>query len=666
MPTHTSLLSFARARLGEAGVESGVPGSLSSCIALLALAAGCSQGNAERRPPGGTAAPPMADTVDPTTVDRAPQPPLISLPAGARYFERDGVQAPLLMRNVSAPTVAAFTPLFHDASEAGTTVVRLQLSQGFGYQTLGMASDGAVLSSWATSWDAVFDEAERQGLGIIPVFTLWGDWNDGTPALGWSHYDANPLSRARGGPAAGPADLFADTPAQRAWLGWLSRLIGRWSSRPSIIAWEVFSELDLATGSTEASATAFVEKAHQAIRAIDPWRPAFASTSDLPLISAEPWLTLWQSPGNDIASIHPYAGELDRVATDRARSVWQSTSKPVLVGESGLDAAAPEGMTLTSAPRAAAGLKHAIWAELVSGAASARALYWEDGYAVYYPATGLPLVTLQRDLEREAARWLAGKDFRDRVPVAVSGDALLFGTAVADGSRVSGWARNDQLAPPDWSGPPLARVLVQVSLPIALPDATWAVTTTNPEDGSLAEVPGRSSQGLLSFEVAGPFDSIAFDAERGEEAAPICPSVDGGACVGPIYALTLDGASLFADPDCPSARVELNVTECLGRRRLHLSSCSLDGATAPHGCVELEVGDLDGDRAGSGEYYDDAGALFDLVIDEVELSLDRASLEAIRSGVLRGNLSRNGGDGSSRAFELSFSACSHPIFACAR
>jgi hypothetical protein len=153
---------------------------------------------------------------------------LLSLAPGARYFEREGFQAPLLMRNVSAPTVAAFSPLFQAASQAGTRIVRLQLTQGFGYETLGMTSDAAVLSSWATSWDAVFDEAERQGLGIVVVFTLWGDWNDGTPALGWSHYDANPLASARGGPAPGPADLFADTETQRAWLGWLSRAAAWW------------------------------------------------------------------------------------------------------------------------------------------------------------------------------------------------------------------------------------------------------------------------------------------------------------------------------------------------------------------------------------------------------------------------------------------------------
>jgi FRG domain len=43
-----------------------------------------------------------------------------------------------MLRNVSAGSAPAFTPLFHAAHAAGTTVVRLQLTQGLGYDTLGI------------------------------------------------------------------------------------------------------------------------------------------------------------------------------------------------------------------------------------------------------------------------------------------------------------------------------------------------------------------------------------------------------------------------------------------------------------------------------------------------------------------------------------------------
>src|SRR5262245_30991981 len=109
------------------------------------MLAACGQGEVDRSrilntPPGGMSF--AADTVDRDMSYPEPQAPWLSLPAGARYFERDGIRAPVLMRNISAPSVAAFTPLFEAASEAGTSVVRLQLSQGFGYETLGMSNDG--------------------------------------------------------------------------------------------------------------------------------------------------------------------------------------------------------------------------------------------------------------------------------------------------------------------------------------------------------------------------------------------------------------------------------------------------------------------------------------------------------------------------------------------
>lgn len=633
------------------------------CILPLCLATACGGTGTEQRPLGsGMAAPPAnSGAIEPPPAE--PQPPSLRLQPGARYFEREGVQAPLLLRNVSAASVSAFTPLFQAARAAGTHVVRLQLTQGFGYDTLGITRDGSVLASWAASWDAVLTDAEAQGLGVIVVFTLWGDWNDGTPALGWSHFDANPLSSSRGGPASTPADLFADGETQRLWLGWLSSLVARWSSRRNVVAWEVFSELDLASGVSEASALSFVEKAHQSIRAIDPWRPAFASTSDLPLISGQPWQALWNSPGNDIASLHPYDPDLDRVASDRTRTIWQSTSKPVLIGESGLDAAAPDGTTLTSTPRAAAGLTHAIWAELVSGAASARALYWEDGYAAYYPGTGLPLVSERAELERVAAQWLAGKDFRDRSPASVSGEPALFGAALASTARISGWARNAELAPPEWSARPLTSARVQVWLPpeAADSDADWSITLTRPDDGSTSQLTASARAGVLAFDVAGPFDSVAFDAVRGEALPPICGAPGTDNCTGPIYAFVLDGVSLFDDPACPDLAVYLDVNQCRGRRTLSLTSCPGNEVPEYGGpCIDLYVGDIDADASGNGTYYDGAGTAFDLVVSEIQVDLDGLDQQSIRSGVIRGTRSASLGGSASQPFELGFSACANP------
>jgi hypothetical protein len=160
-----------------------------------------------------------------------------------------------------------------------------------------------VLPAFAAAWDTVLDEAAQQDLAVVIVFAIWGDWNDGTPAEGWVHFDANPLNQVLGGPADLPSELFSDTPTQRAWLAWVSSLVTRWSDRANVVAWESFSELDLASGTTETNATAFASTAAAAIRAADPMgRPVFASTSDLPLLLDQPWTTFWASDGVDLAT----------------------------------------------------------------------------------------------------------------------------------------------------------------------------------------------------------------------------------------------------------------------------------------------------------------------------------------------------------------------------
>ena len=86
-----------------------------------------------------------------------------TLAPGDCYFETGGRLAPLFLRNVSAPSPGELSPLFADARAAGTTVVRLQLTQGFGYDTLGITSAGGVLAPFATAWDAAIRTPRRAG-----------------------------------------------------------------------------------------------------------------------------------------------------------------------------------------------------------------------------------------------------------------------------------------------------------------------------------------------------------------------------------------------------------------------------------------------------------------------------------------------------------------------
>ncbi len=480
------------------------PGAVAAPLAglILATSLACGGGGAG----GSGAIPPMA----------------LSFPSGSRYFQTaDGRRAPVLMRNVSAPDPASFLPLFQQAQANGTTVVRLQLTQGLGYDTLGIDHHGEVLPAFASAWDAVIDGAAQRGLDVIIVFAIWGDWNDGTPSLGWTHFGANPLNQALGGPAASPSDLFSDSETQRDWLAWLQALVTRWSGRTNVVAWETFSELDLASGATEATATAFAERAAEIVRSADPaGRPVYASTSDLPLLQGRPWAALWASSGCDLASLHTYNPDLDQAVITRMQTALAATDKPILLGESGLDAGEPDGTTLTSSSSAAVGLESAIWAELVSGSVTARALYWEDGYAAYYPTTGLALVAARNQLERRAADWLAGKDFDGLAPLELAGSPPLVGAALGNADRVLGWARDANFVAPAWDAAKLQQADVRVTLPAGASDSAWTVTLTAPDDGSTTVAAGASQAGMLAFKVATPFNRVAFEATRVSAAAP--------------------------------------------------------------------------------------------------------------------------------------------------
>jgi hypothetical protein len=437
-------------------------------------------------------------------------PPWVTLSPGGRYLVAGGKTQPLLVRNLSAPDVPQFQAFLDSAAAAGVHLVRIHLTQGMG-SSMGIDARGEVDAAWAGSWDRVIDAAAARGISVILVFAIWGDWNDGTPALGWVNWPSNPLGRARGGPSDSPADLFADTPAQQAWLTWMQALVARWQGRANVAAWEVFSELDLATGADQPSATAFAELAADRMRAADPYaRPVMASTSDL-----VEWPDLWASRADDLVQLHPYGDDLDDIVLMRVAQRLAASGKPVLIGESGVSAAAPDGTTATSAPGVERVLRHAIWAGLVSGAADARAFWWEDSYAVYYPATGLPLVNRFASLEAPVPTFLGDTDFSGLAPAATEAPPSISGAALARPDLVVGWFRDAGCAAADSAcDTAVSGASVTVALAGAAAHDAWSVTTMDPASGATSTATAAADGSTLTIALPAFTDAIAFRASR--------------------------------------------------------------------------------------------------------------------------------------------------------
>ena len=131
-------------------------------------------------------------------------------------------------------------------------MVRIQLdSLGMGY-----TNSGAVDEAWATQWEQVFNHAEKDGIYVLPVFSGWFDWNAGS---GYSTWAKNPLNAAIGGPIKAPGELFQKGSAsQKLWLQWMQTLVKRWQAQKNIAAWEIFSEVNLASGVSESEGIDFV------------------------------------------------------------------------------------------------------------------------------------------------------------------------------------------------------------------------------------------------------------------------------------------------------------------------------------------------------------------------------------------------------------------------
>ena len=378
----------------------------------------------------------------PASPSQADAPPLFELRPGEKFFRVNQQSAFVLGRNPAGTSPQAYAEHFRQAAAAGERFMRIH----FTFIPPGEKA-GEIDAGMLKSWDAVLDAAEQHGLAVLPVLGVWADWNDGSHQETWHRWDHNPFNAALGGPAQRPAELFDDTPCRALWLKRLETFVRRWSHRRAIVSWEIFSELDLVTGTTEARAVPFTERSAAVIRAADPWkRPVTASQAGL-----GEWPKFLRSPALDFIQIHPYAdgaggGRLDDQILSTVRERLQKYGKPVLIGECGLNSAPPRG-TLEIAAHAEIGIRHAIWAAVVSGAINGRALWWEDGYDQFEKAD---LCRHYQQAAAPAAAFVRDVDFTGFRPIPCALSDGLKGAMLGHDQTRLGWFRDVRCVPPDW------------------------------------------------------------------------------------------------------------------------------------------------------------------------------------------------------------------------
>ncbi len=440
-------------------------------VVLSLLISGCTPVGSINPP--ATLPPTIAPTATPISL------PKITLTKGDFYFSLDGIQQFFFSRNVAGYEPQQYLQLLDLTRNGGSRMVRIQLDS----MGTGITPKGEVDMVWAQKWERVFDKAAADGLYMILTFTAWYDWNNGTPDFGYSNWKANSFNTANGGKAATPAELFKPgSSIQTMWLAWMKKLVERWQVRENIAAWEVFSEVNLATGPTQTSGIAFVEKAAALIRSADSHqRPITASLAD-----TSGWPSFNFSNAIDFINIHPYppSGQLDRKILTDVPSIINKYKKPVMIGESGLSALTPdsEPATLTTAVRADVGIKHAIWAGMVSGAMNGRALWWEDGVGIYFPELSWSYLNKYANADLAASRFIDKVDFKNFKPLNIQSSSAITGAVIGNEKMILGWFRDAKCEPPDWK---LQPVISKQSVTISVPGSTtnWKVDFFNTKTG---------------------------------------------------------------------------------------------------------------------------------------------------------------------------------------
>jgi hypothetical protein len=430
----------------------------------FALAALVAATTAHWNPPMAAAGAARSDTVSPA----------FELREGERYFRIDGAPAFVLGRNPVGVNPEAFADHFRNAAAAGERFMRIH----FTYSPAGEKA-GEIHPDMLNSWDAVLDAAEKHRLAVLPVLGIWSDWNDGSRGETWHLWERNPFNALLGGPAKSPGELLDETECRRLWFRRLETMVKRWAGRRCIVGWEIFSEVDLITGATEDRAVEFAVQSAAVVRAADRLRrPTTLSQAGVNL-----WPKLLESDAVRIVQVHPYAadpfgGNLDELILNSVRERLRTYRKPVLIGECGLDWAPPRG-TLDVAPRAEVGIRHAIWASVVSGAMSGRMLWWQDGWDQFEKAD------ISRNYEQAAApaaAFVQGMDFSDFAPVSCEAPGLM-GALLGNDHQVIGWFRDARCIPPEWS----LRTMSGQEISIGGPAGTWTVEFVDPLTGKVLE-----------------------------------------------------------------------------------------------------------------------------------------------------------------------------------
>ena len=311
--------------------------------------------------------------------------------------------------------------------------------------------------------DTVSELCEKLGVYWQICFenVVW--WNRKFP----HRWKRNPYNVEKGGPCALPADYLTDPKSRELAARRHRYSVARWGWCPTLVAWEMWNEVDNMEGFTPEANAAWHKDLCGRLRALDPWKHLVTTSWRDPQMFALPEI--------DIVQAHSYwAIEVDaaQYTLQDSDHLMRKFGKPFFFGEQGMN----DHFELDADGKV---FHDCLWASSLSGAAGA-GMHWHwnpyikkyDLYKQY-----APLSKFLREVDWPAFSWKPMTLSRPSQPVTLNV------TSLAANDRALVWM-HDPLAfrmskGKAEKGPSLTGASVNV---VGLPEARyriefWSTTT---------------------------------------------------------------------------------------------------------------------------------------------------------------------------------------------
>ncbi len=140
--------------------------------------------------------------------------------------------------------------------------------------------DGEMWPKAFQRWDQLVTSAEKAGIRFQFVLFHHGL----VSSLVNPNWPQHPWNAVNGGFLKNAADFFSDTTAKRLVRNWLRYAVARWGHSPSVMAWELFNEVEWADARYQNRASdiaAWHKEMAGYLRSIDPYHHMVTTSSDM-------------------------------------------------------------------------------------------------------------------------------------------------------------------------------------------------------------------------------------------------------------------------------------------------------------------------------------------------------------------------------------------------